>query len=67
MASGLVRVAAYARFRELDVNAEVAKFDGLSISQRICDVVENSLNHVEDLDLDQARLAANFSNDVPFR
>ena len=68
MASGLIRVAAYPRFRQLDPkDSEIAEFDGLSISQRVCDVVENFLNHLEDLDLRQARLGADFSNDVPFR
>ena len=68
MASGLIRVAAYPRFRQLDPkDSEIAEFDGLSISQCICNVIQNFLNHLKDLDLHQARLAANFSNDVPFR
>ena len=68
MASGLVRVAAYARFRELDFkDAEVAKFDCVSMSQCICNVVQSLLDHLEDLVLHQACLVANFNDEFPFR
>jgi hypothetical protein len=64
----LIRVAAYAWFGELDLkDAEVAKFDCISVSQCICDVVQSFLDDVEDLVLNQACLVANFNDEFPFR
>jgi hypothetical protein len=63
-----MRVAAYARFGELDLkDTEVAEFDRISVSQCVCDVVQGFLDYRENLALDQACLVANSNDEFPFR
>ena len=67
-AARLIRVAADTRLGEFNFeDAEVTQFDRIALSECVGDVIERSLDDVEDLVLDQACLVADFNDEFPFR
>ena len=62
-ASRLIGIATDARSREPHFeHAEVAEFHGIAIGERIGNVIERALHHVENLRLNQPRFVADLND-----
>ena len=66
-AAGLIGVATDPRLRQPDLQyTEVPQFHRLTLCQRIGNVVESPLHHLENIVLHQARFVRNLYHQLPF-